>query len=146
MAVNWCSALGTVLANEEVIDGRSERGGHPVIRRPIRQWMLRITAYADRLLEDLDLVDWPEPVKRMQREWIGRSDGAEVRFDPETKAGVSNLLVIHSVLSGSAIADLESEFAGRGYGDLKKAVADVVVEAVTPFRTRMTELLTAQKT
>ncbi len=80
VAVWWCPALGTVLANEEVIDGKSERGGHPVIRQPMRQWMLRITAYADRLLEDLDLVDWPEPVKRMQREWIGRSDGAEVRF------------------------------------------------------------------
>ncbi len=81
--VNWCPALGTVLANEEVIDGKSERGGHPVIRQPMRQWMLRITAYADRLLEDLDLVDWPEHVKRMQREWIGRSDGAEVRFEVE---------------------------------------------------------------
>ncbi len=78
--VNWCPALGTVLANEEVIDGKSERGGHPVVRRPMRQWMLRITAYADRLLEDLDSIDWPEHVKRMQREWIGRSEGAEVVF------------------------------------------------------------------
>lgn len=81
MPVNWCPALGTVLANEEVIDGRSERGGHPVVRAPMRQWMLRITAYADRLLADLDGLDWPEPVKRMQREWIGRSEGAQVRFD-----------------------------------------------------------------
>ncbi len=80
VAVNWCPALGTVLANDEVIDGKSERGGHPVIRQPMRQWMLRITAYADRLIDDLDLVDWPENVKRMQREWIGRSEGAEVRF------------------------------------------------------------------
>jgi leucyl-tRNA synthetase len=79
--VNWCPALGTVLANEEVTaDGRSERGNHPVIRRPLVQWMLRITAYAQRLLDDLDLVDWPEPVKAMQRNWIGRSEGAEVDF------------------------------------------------------------------
>ncbi|XP_059662567.1 leucine--tRNA ligase, chloroplastic/mitochondrial isoform X2 [Cornus florida] len=78
--VNWCPALGTVLANEEVVDGVSERGGHPVIRKPMRQWMLRITAYADRLLEDLDDLDWPESVKEMQRNWIGRSEGAEVEF------------------------------------------------------------------
>ncbi|MCU1379246.1 MAG: leucyl-tRNA synthetase [Acidimicrobiales bacterium] len=82
--VNWCPALGTVLANEEVTaDGRSERGNFPVYRRPLKQWMLRITAYADRLIEDLALVDWPEPVKLMQRNWIGRSDGAQVRFPVE---------------------------------------------------------------
>ncbi|RMH09927.1 MAG: leucine--tRNA ligase, partial [Nitrospirae bacterium] len=79
--VNWCPALGTVLANEEVIDGKSERGGYPVFRVPMRQWMLRITAYADRLLDDLDLVDWPESIKKMQREWIGRSEGARIFFD-----------------------------------------------------------------
>ena len=78
--VNWCPALGTVLANEEVQDGKSERGGHPVIRVPMRQWMLRITAYADRLIEDLDDVDWPEPIKKMQREWVGRSEGARIYF------------------------------------------------------------------
>lgn len=78
--VNWCPALGTVLANEEVVDGVSERGGHPVIRKPMRQWMLRITAYADRLLEDLDDLDWPESIKEMQRNWIGRSEGAELDF------------------------------------------------------------------
>jgi leucyl-tRNA synthetase len=78
--VNWCPALGTVLANEEVIDGKSERGGHPVIRKPMRQWVLKITAYAERLLEDLDLVDWPDSVKEMQRNWIGKSVGAEVVF------------------------------------------------------------------
>jgi leucyl-tRNA synthetase len=81
--VNWCPALGTVLANEEVIDGKSERGGHPVIRVPMRQWMLRITAYADRLIEDLDLIDWPESIKKMQRDWVGRSEGARIRFDVE---------------------------------------------------------------
>ncbi|KAK1661147.1 hypothetical protein QYE76_049306 [Lolium multiflorum] len=78
--VNWCPALGTVLANEEVIDGVSERGGYPVIRKPMRQWMLRITSYADRLLEDLDDLDWPESIKEMQRNWIGRSEGAELEF------------------------------------------------------------------
>lgn len=81
--VNWCPALGTVLANEEVIDGKSERGGHPVIRKPMRQWMLKITAYADRLLEDLEELDWPESIKDMQRNWIGRSEGAEVTFQVE---------------------------------------------------------------
>jgi leucyl-tRNA synthetase len=78
--VNWCPALGTVLANEEVVDGKSERGGHPVVRMPLRQWMLRITAYADRLLDDLQIVDWSEAIKEMQRNWIGRSEGAEVDF------------------------------------------------------------------
>ncbi|RLQ97876.1 leucine--tRNA ligase [Falsibacillus albus] len=83
VAVNWCPALGTVLANEEVIDGKSERGGHPVERRPMKQWMLKITAYADRLIEDLDELDWPESLKDMQRNWIGRSEGAEVTFGIE---------------------------------------------------------------
>jgi leucyl-tRNA synthetase len=78
--VNWCPALGTVLANEEVVGGVSERGGYPVVRRPMRQWMLRITEYADRLLEDLAEVDWPESIKKLQVDWIGRSVGAEVRF------------------------------------------------------------------
>ncbi len=81
--VNWCPELGTVLANEEVVDGRSERGGHPVVRLPLRQWMLRITAYTDRLLADLDDVDWPEPIKLQQRNWIGKSTGAEIDFAPE---------------------------------------------------------------
>jgi hypothetical protein len=78
--VNWCAALGTVLANEEVIDGLSERGSHPVERLPMKQWMLRITEYADRLLEDLDDLDWPDSIKDMQRNWIGRSVGANVTF------------------------------------------------------------------
>jgi leucyl-tRNA synthetase len=79
--VNWCPALGTVLANEEVIGGLSERGGHPVIRRPMRQWMLRITEYAERLLKDLDEVDWPQSIKKLQRDWIGKSVGADVDFE-----------------------------------------------------------------
>jgi len=76
----WCEELKTVLANEEVINGRSERGNHPCVRRPLQQWMLRITAYADRLLDDLQTVDWPESIKASQREWIGRSEGAEIEF------------------------------------------------------------------
>ncbi|MEI7901685.1 MAG: leucine--tRNA ligase [bacterium] len=78
--VNWCPALGTVLANEEVIDGRSERGNHPVVRKPMRQWMLKITEYAERLLDDLEGLDWSEGIKEMQRNWIGKSEGAEVTF------------------------------------------------------------------
>ena len=81
VAVNWCPALGTVLANEEIIDGKSERGGHPVERKPMRQWVLRITNYADRLLDDLEELDWPESIKDMQRNWIGRSEGAELIFN-----------------------------------------------------------------
>lgn len=80
VSVNWCPELGTVLANEEVVDGVSERGGHPVYRKPMRQWMLKITAYAERLLDDLELVDWPESIKEMQRNWIGRSEGSNVIF------------------------------------------------------------------
>src|SRR5699024_2975933 len=80
VAVNWCPALNTVLANEEVIDGKSERGGHPVYRKPMKQWMLKITAYAERLLEDLEELDWPENIKEMQRNWIGKSVGAEIEF------------------------------------------------------------------
>ncbi|HVK57139.1 MAG TPA: leucine--tRNA ligase, partial [Candidatus Kapabacteria bacterium] len=78
--VNWCPELGTVLANEEVIDGKSEVGGFPVVRKPMRQWMLRITAYGDRLINDLDTISWPDSLKEMQRNWIGRSEGAEVHF------------------------------------------------------------------
>src|SRR5262249_16479016 len=78
--VNWCPALGTVLANEEVVDGKSERGGHPVQRIPLRQWMLRITAYADRLMNELESLNWPESIKALQRNWIGKSEGAEVDF------------------------------------------------------------------
>jgi leucyl-tRNA synthetase len=79
--VNWCPALGTVLANEEIVDGKSEVGGFDVVRRPMRQWVLKITAYADRLLDDLDLLDWPASTREMQKNWIGRSIGAEVEFE-----------------------------------------------------------------
>ncbi|MBO7686476.1 MAG: leucine--tRNA ligase [Kiritimatiellae bacterium] len=89
--VNWCPALGTVLANEEVIDGRSERGNHPVIRRPMRQWMLKITAYAERLLAGLDTLDWPEGIKEMQRNWIGKSTGALVDFGVVAEGGTASV-------------------------------------------------------
>ena len=86
--VNWCPGLGTVLANEEVTaDGRSERGNFPVFKRNLRQWMMRITAYADRLLDDLDRLDWPETVKPMQRNWIGRSDGRARALRRDTAGG-----------------------------------------------------------
>ena len=81
VSVNWCEALGTVLANEEVINGLSERGNHPVVRKPMRQWILKITEYADRLLDDLEELDWSESIKDMQRNWIGKSKGAEVTFE-----------------------------------------------------------------
>ncbi len=80
MTVNWCPALGTVLANDEVIDGRSERGSHPVLRKPLRQWQFRITSYAQRLVDDLALVEWPQSTRTQQEEWIGRSEGAEIDF------------------------------------------------------------------
>jgi len=108
--VNWCPGLGTVLANEEVTaEGRSERGNYPVFKRNLRQWMMRITAYADRLAEDLDTVDWPEKVKLMQRNWIGRSEGAEVTFAVEgaQKAGCA---VADLDICEVFILDSDSEF------------------------------------
>src|SRR5580700_9113631 len=89
--VNWCPELGTVLANEEVVDGKSEVGGFPVVRRPMRQWMLRITAYADRLLEELEGLDWQESIKALQRNWIGRSEGALATFCVD---GVDDLITV----------------------------------------------------
>ncbi|SFC13286.1 leucyl-tRNA synthetase [Alkalibacterium subtropicum] len=108
--VNWCPALGTVLANEEVIDGKSERGGHPVYRKPMKQWMLKITAYADRLLEDLEDVDWPEHIKDMQRNWIGKSEGAEVTFDvKDSSASFSVFTTRPDTLFGATYAVLAPE-------------------------------------
>ncbi|WP_408911258.1 leucine--tRNA ligase [Corynebacterium gottingense] len=121
--VNWCPGLGTVLANEEVTaDGRSERGNFPVFRKRLRQWMMRITAYSDRLLDDLDLLDWPEKVKSMQRNWIGRSRGAEVAFDsaagplevfttrPDTLFGASFVVLApEHELVGALVADAYPE-------------------------------------
>ncbi|XP_054777236.1 leucine--tRNA ligase, chloroplastic/mitochondrial isoform X2 [Prosopis cineraria] len=142
--VNWCPALGTVLANEEVVDGVSERGGHPVIRKPMRQWMLKITAYADRLLQDLDNLDWPESVKEMQRNWIGRSEGAELEFcvldcdgkerdikiivyttRPDTIFGATYLVVApeYSLLS-SLVSTAQSKYVEE-YKDLASRKSDL---------------------
>jgi leucyl-tRNA synthetase len=110
--VNWCPELGTVIANEEVIDGKSERGGHPVVRLPLRQWMLRITAYAERLIDDLDGLNWSESIKSLQRNWIGKSEGAEVDFwiggesfnpEPTATARQSSLSPGNAVAVGSGL-------------------------------------------
>ena len=85
--VNWCSALGTVLANDEIVNGVSERGGHPVTKKKMRQWSMRIGAYANRLLEGLNTIDWPNSLKEMQRNWIGKSIGASVYFELELHQG-----------------------------------------------------------
>lgn len=144
VAVNWCPALGTVLANEEVIDGKSERGGHPVYRKPMKQWMLRITAYADRLLEDLEDLDWPENIKEMQRNWIGRSEGAELTFQvkdsdktfdvfttrPDTLFGAT-----YCVLSPES--DLVNDIVSE---DQKEIVADYIQAASTKSELERTDL------
>jgi len=112
VAVNWCPALGTVLSNEEVIDGKSERGSHPVERRPMKQWVLKITAYADRLLEDLEELDWPESLKDMQRNWIGRSEGAEITFNIEGNDGQFTVFTTRpDTLFGATYAVLAPEHA-----------------------------------
>ncbi len=116
--VNWCPGLGTVLANEEVIDGKSEVGGFPVEKRPLRQWMLRITAYADRLIADLDLLQWPESLKEMQRNWIGRSVGAEVDFE---------------VVPPTPTPSPGTPGEGRGEGSLED---DDDIDPITVFTTR----------
>ncbi len=86
--VNWCEELGTVLSNEEVIGGVSERGGFPVIRKPMKQWVMRITDYSERLLEDLDSLDWPESIKTSQKNWIGKSEGAEINFNVDNNDSI----------------------------------------------------------
>ncbi|MGI2732300.1 leucine--tRNA ligase [Bacillus cytotoxicus] len=137
--VNWCPALGTVLANEEVIDGKSERGGHPVERRPMKQWMLKITAYADRLLEDLDELDWPESLKDMQRNWIGRSEGAEVHFNidgtdkkftifttrPDTLFGATYCVLAPEHALVAEITTEDQKGAVEAYIDVVKSKSDL---------------------
>jgi leucyl-tRNA synthetase len=144
VAVNWCPALGTVLANEEVIDGKSERGGHPVIRRPMRQWMLRITAYAERLLADLDGLDWTESIKEMQRNWIGKSEGAEVTFTvppsairqqplsitifttrPDTLFGATYMVLSPEHALVDQIATLEQRAAVKAYQEAATRKSDL---------------------
>jgi len=139
VAVNWCPALGTVLANEEVIDGKSERGGHPVERRPMKQWMLKITAYADRLIDDLEEVEWPESIKDMQRNWIGRSEGAEVTFDidgtdenftvfttrPDTLFGATYCVIAPEHKLVDQITSAEQRQAVEAYLDKVKLKSDL---------------------
>ena len=108
--VNWCPGLGTVLANEEVTaDGRSERGNFPVFRRPLKQWMMRITAYADRLIDDLDLLDWPDSIKLMQRNWIGRSEGADGRASPPPRGDIDVFTTRPDTLFGATYMVLAPE-------------------------------------
>jgi leucyl-tRNA synthetase len=130
--VNWCPELGTVLANEEVIDGKSEVGGHPVVRLPLRQWMLRITEYAERLLDDLDDLDWPEPIKKMQREWIGRSEGARVRFAIEGAEGaqIEVFTTRPDTLFGATYMVLAPEhpLVSRITGEAERAAVEAYVE------------------
>ena len=131
--VNWCPALGTVLANEEVIDGKSERGGHPVERRPMRQWILRITEYADRLLEDLNDLDWPESLKDMQRNWIGRSEGANVHFSIDgTDENFTVFTTRPDTLFGATYAVLAPE-----HPLVKKITTDEQRDAVEAYITKV---------
>ena len=127
--VNWCQKLGTVLANEEVIDGKSERGGHPVIRKPMRQWVLRITKYADSLLAGLDDVDWPESVKNLQRNWIGRSEGSNVVFEiPTIGETISVFTTRPDTLFGATYMVLAPE-----HPLVKKLTDDKVQETVNNY-------------
>jgi leucyl-tRNA synthetase len=146
--VNWCPALGTVLANEEVIDGRSERGNHPVIRQPLRQWQLRITAYADRLAADLEGLDWPE-TKQKQLDWIGRSEGAEVEFPlvgrddsltvyttrPDTLFGATYMVIApdHRLTREIASADRRAEVSA--YADAASRKSDMERTALNKEKT-----------
>jgi len=132
--VNWCPELGTVLANEEVVDGKSERGGHDVIRKPMRQWILKITDYAESLLEGLDELDWPENVKEMQRNWIGRSEGATFSFNIANQKDLSFQVFSTrpDTLFGATYAVLapEHELVSQVTSDSqKKAVEDYVNQA-----------------
>ncbi|HTD13757.1 MAG TPA: leucine--tRNA ligase [Chthoniobacterales bacterium] len=125
--VNWCPQLGTVLANEEVVDGKSEVGGFPVVRRPMRQWMLRITAYADRLQDELSGLDWPESIKLLQRNWIGRSEGAEVDFRlPRRKAKITVFTTRPDTLFGATYMVLapEHELVDKSTTAAQRAAVD----------------------
>ncbi|MEY4181739.1 MAG: hypothetical protein RLZZ217_365 [Planctomycetota bacterium] len=148
--VNWCPKLGTVLANEEVIDGKSERGGYPVLRMPLRQWMFRITAYAERLLSDLDLVDWPDSTRTMQAEWIGRSEGAEIDFEvagfgalrvfttrPDTLFGATYMVVApeHPLVKAAIDAGGARAEAVRAYAAVAANRSDVDRQADTKQKT-----------
>jgi len=151
--VNWCPALGTVLANEEITaDGRSERGNHPVYRRPLKQWMMRITAYADRLLDDLDLLEWTDSIKAMQRNWIGRSEGALVEFvvdgvetepigvfttRPDTLFGATYMVLAPE---HPLVDELTSATWPNGTPSAWTAAAANPAEAVAAYRTRVAQM------
>jgi len=146
--VNWCQELGTVLANEEVIDGRSERGNYPVVRTPLRQWQLRITAYADRLSSELDGVDWPE-TKQKQRDWVGRSEGAEVDFPlvgraealtvyttrPDTLFGATYMVIAPDHPLTVAIAGSEQRAAVAAYVEAAARKSDMERTALNKEKT-----------
>ena len=145
--VNWCPALGTVLANEEVIDGLSERGNHPVIRKPMKQWMLKITEYADRLLEDLDELDWPDSIKEMQRNWIGKSEGAQLSFSVDGFAADAEKLEVYTTrpdtLFGATYLVVAPEHAmidALAVGAQKDAVSEYVLAALRKSDLERTEL------
>jgi leucyl-tRNA synthetase len=131
LPVNWCPALGTVLANEEVIDGKSELGGHPVVRKPMRQWVLKITEYAERLLDGLDHVEWPENIKEMQRNWIGRSEGADVHFGV---VGQSDLLITVYTTRPDTLFGATYMVLSPEYGDLDKIVHPDHARAVSEYQ------------
>ena len=144
-AVNWCPALGTVLSNDEVKDGFSERGGHPVVRKNMMQWMMRITAYAERLLQGLETIDWPEPLKEMQRNWIGKSMGAELDFSVQHKGIDITVFTtrIDTVFGVTYLAIApESELVGKLTTDEQKAEVMAYVEVAKnrSERERMTEV------
>lgn len=133
MNVNWCPELKTVLANEEVVNGKSEIGGHPVIRKPMKQWMLKITEYADRLLEDLDDLDWPDSVKEMQRNWIGRSVGAEVTFKTESGEDIDVFTTRADTLFGATYMVLapEHDLVSKIMTDDKKEEIEAYIQTAS---------------
>ncbi|MEX0325347.1 MAG: leucine--tRNA ligase [Puniceicoccaceae bacterium] len=141
--VNWCPALGTVLANEEVIDGKSEVGDHPVERRNLRQWVLRITAYADRLLDGLEDLDWPDSTKAMQRNWIGRSTGGNVTFDLEEGDSITVYTTRPDTLFGATYMVLAPEHplvTKLTKQDQEEAVQDYIKAAAAKSDLMRTEL------
>ena len=131
MNVNWCPALGTVLANEEVVDGKSEVGGHPVIQTKMKQWVLRITEYAERLLNDIEDVDWPESIKEMQRNWIGKSEGATIKFKVESGEEIEVFTTRPDTLFGATYMVIAPEHAlvAKITTASQKAAVEAYVEA-----------------
>lgn len=141
MLVNYCPALGTVLANEEVENGRAKEGGHLVERRPLRQWILKITAYADRLIQDLDLLDWPDSLKRLQVNWIGKSEGAKVHFlETETKKCITVFTTRPDTLFGASFLILSPEHSLLKELPVSPQVAEYQAKAATKSDLERTDL------